>query len=126
MAPPSRSGLKGWLLGLLEARGYLLLNTHKMARRDTWLSELGIATVLDVGANHGESALGATIEKVPAARIISFEPLPDSYAAMEANLKGHALVARLQRRRRAGGRQVGHPPFGVFALQLPAPNGRPA
>lgn len=88
MAPPSRKGMKGWILNRLEARGYLLLNTKKTARRDTWLADLGIATVLDVGANRGESALELH-EKVPQAKVVSFEPLPDSYAAMEQTLQGH-------------------------------------
>jgi FkbM family methyltransferase len=86
MAPPSRTGLKGWFLNQIESRGYLLLNTRKMAKKDTWLSELGIKTVLDVGANQGESAIELH-EKLPTARVVSFEPLPDSYQAMVENLQ---------------------------------------
>jgi len=89
MAPPNRIGLKGWFLNQLEAKGYVLLNTRKMSGRDTWLRELGVETVLDVGANHGESALELH-EKLPNAKVISFEPLADSYAVMQGNLKGES------------------------------------
>lgn len=89
MAPPIRRGLKGWMLNRLEASGYLLLNTRKIARKDTWLQELGIATVLDVGANRGESAIELH-ERLPQARVVSLEPLPDSFAAMQQNLQGQS------------------------------------
>lgn len=52
-----------------------------------WLRSLGIRTILDIGANVGQFAvtIGAAL---PAARIISFEPLPDCYAALCARMAG--------------------------------------
>jgi len=52
-----------------------------------WLSSLGIRTVLDIGAHEGEFA-NLIRAVLPAARIVSFEPLPDCFAALEANMHG--------------------------------------
>ena len=93
LTPPGRSGLKGTLLNWLEARGYVLLNTRKLATRNTWLNHLAVSTVLDVGANTGESALELHA-MYPKAQVVSFEPLPDSFAAMQQRLAGHAWSHR--------------------------------
>ena len=93
LTPPGRSGLKGALLNWLEARGYVLLNTKKIAGRNTWLNGLPVKTVLDVGANTGESALELHT-MYQQAQVISFEPLPDSFATMEQRLSGHAWSRR--------------------------------
>lgn len=51
-----------------------------------WLSHLGIATVLDVGANVGQFA--RQIHSVlPDASIYSFEPLSDCFAELVSNMK---------------------------------------
>src|SRR5262245_29408599 len=54
-----------------------------------WIAELGIGTVLDVGANVGEFAKLAR-EVFPSAAIYSFEPLPDCYALLRSALPGDA------------------------------------
>jgi FkbM family methyltransferase len=87
MANPGRKGIKGWFLNTLEAQGYLLLNTTKIAARDTWWQKLEIATVLDVGADIGDSAL-EWHRKLPNAKVFSFEPLPDSFQKMKNRLAG--------------------------------------
>ena len=79
--------MKGWLLNRLEGRGYVLLNQKKIARRNTWMRDLGVRSVLDVGANVGESAMELHAI-LPDAAVYSFEPLADSFAKMEAGLKG--------------------------------------
>ncbi len=88
MTNPNRKGLKGLFLNFLEDRGYLLLNQRKLELRNTWLRSLNIRTVLDVGANTGESALEFH-RLVPQAKVVSFEPLADSYASMQQRLQGH-------------------------------------
>ncbi len=50
-----------------------------------------IATVLDVGASRGQFALHAT-RRFPAARVICFEPIPDSRSALTGVLGGRVEV----------------------------------
>jgi len=52
-----------------------------------WLTNSGIRTILDVGANKGQFAQLAR-KVFPAARIHSFEPLPDCFSEMKVALKG--------------------------------------
>jgi FkbM family methyltransferase len=82
------SPIKRVALNWLERQGFTLLNNRKLAGRDTWMADLGIRTVLDVGANEGETAL-EWHRKLPSARVVSLEPLPDSYAKMRTNMAGH-------------------------------------
>ena len=51
-----------------------------------WLSSLGVRTVLDIGAHQGEFAKLIRVV-LPDARIVSFEPLPDCFAVLEANMR---------------------------------------
>jgi FkbM family methyltransferase len=54
--------------------------------RYKWLQDMNIRTVIDVGANIGQSAL--EFHKIfPDAKIYSFEPLHDCFMQMNANLK---------------------------------------
>ncbi len=55
--------------------------------RNRWISEMGIKTVLDVGAHIGESALQFR-SMLPEAMIYSFEPLPDCFSRLELAVKG--------------------------------------
>lgn len=55
--------------------------------RQPWFSEAGIRTVLDIGANTGQFAQ-LVHAVLPQARIYSFEPLPDCYAALAARTSG--------------------------------------
>ena len=57
-----------------------------LALNQPWIRELGLATVLDIGANTGQYALTAR-EVFPSARIISFEPLPDCFAELTRRMK---------------------------------------
>ncbi len=52
-----------------------------------WILELGIKTILDIGANEGQFARLAR-EVFPGAKIYSFEPLPDCFEALAKALEG--------------------------------------
>ena len=54
-----------------------------------WLRNCNITTVLDVGANTGQFALQIHA-LLPEAKIYSFEPLADCYAALRKNMQGVA------------------------------------
>jgi len=51
-----------------------------------WIQNMNIKTVIDVGAHTGESALQFH-ELLPNAKIYSFEPLPDCFMRLNANMK---------------------------------------
>lgn len=80
------------ILGRFGLEVRLLRNLRRAQRlereardREQWrfLANVGIATILDVGANEGQFA--RIMRGVcPAARIYSFEPLPDVYALLTA------------------------------------------
>ena len=53
--------------------------------RQPWLLAMNIRTIIDVGANVGQFALLAR-EVFPLAQILSFEPLPECFAALESCL----------------------------------------
>lgn len=57
--------------------------------RAPWVQALGIATVLDAGANIGQFATAARAA-FPAARIVSFEPLPDCFAQLRRRFRRDA------------------------------------
>lgn len=60
---------------------------HYRELRKQWLLDLGIKTVIDIGANNGQFArLARTV--FPDAKIYSFEPLPDCYAELRSALPG--------------------------------------
>jgi FkbM family methyltransferase len=65
---------------------------HYRQLRQPWLLEMGIKTVLDVGANVGQFAHLAR-EVFPDARIISFEPLPECFASLQTCLPGQNFQA---------------------------------
>jgi FkbM family methyltransferase len=70
----------------LRERGWELrrLPTEpEVPNADRWLRALGIATVLDIGANVGQFAAEAR-RLFPTASIISFEPLADCYEQLVA------------------------------------------
>jgi FkbM family methyltransferase len=50
-----------------------------------WMRAGNIRTILDIGANVGQFAVTANMV-LPRARIISFEPLPDCYAALRTRM----------------------------------------
>ncbi len=52
----------------------------------TWLRELGVRTVLDIGANVGHYAV-AMRKILPKAQIYSFEPLGDCFKELNENMK---------------------------------------
>jgi len=60
---------------------------HYRDLKKPWILDLGINTVLDVGANNGQFARLARAV-FPSADIYSFEPLPDCFAALRSALPG--------------------------------------
>jgi FkbM family methyltransferase len=72
-----RAGLSGVHIGVLEALD------------KPWLREMGIAAVVDVGANTGQFARAAH-HVFPDARIYAFEPLPDCLETMRRRMDGVA------------------------------------
>jgi FkbM family methyltransferase len=67
-------------------RHYFMPGMYR-AFKEPWIQALGIATVLDIGASVGDFAF--TIRSLLRdARIYSFEPLPDCFAAMLQHLEG--------------------------------------
>ncbi len=62
----------------LPCECYTLLNR-------TWLREMGFRTILDIGANTGQFAVAANA-LFPEAAIYSFEPLPDCFKTLNANM----------------------------------------
>ena len=77
-------GLKVSLIGT----GILARSRSVLSEKDRykWLEDMNIRTIIDVGANVGQSAVKfRTI--FPNAMIYSFEPLKDCFEQMNANLK---------------------------------------
>lgn len=69
---------------LLMRRPYFLPEMY-MALGKPWAQQLGIRTILDIGASVGNFAF--TVRPLfPQAIIYSFEPLPDSFAELRKNL----------------------------------------
>jgi FkbM family methyltransferase len=73
---------------LLENPKFIFLRNKKVnleiyeALDTPWIHELGIATVLDIGANTGHFAL-AINALLPHAKVYSFEPLPECFNALQ-------------------------------------------
>lgn len=60
---------------------------HYRDLKKQWILDLGIKTVIDIGANEGQFARLARAV-FPDAAIYSFEPLPDCYAELRSALPG--------------------------------------
>lgn len=79
-------GMLGWLttrselLGRVLGHPYVFVPDEK--HRHQWLKQLGIRTVLDVGAHEGDFAQRIH-DMLPDAAIVSFEPLPECFRALE-------------------------------------------
>jgi FkbM family methyltransferase len=58
---------------------------HYRDLKKQWIVDLGIRTILDIGANKGQFARLAR-EVFPSAAIYSFEPLPDCFAELKTAL----------------------------------------
>jgi FkbM family methyltransferase len=69
----------------LKRKGISYEHYRDLKRR--WILDLGIKTILDIGANKGQFALLARAV-FPAAAIYSFEPLPDCFAELKNALAG--------------------------------------
>lgn len=82
LATPSRlPWLAGWVVVRRAHAGELL----RLVRYAGWLRELGIETVLDIGAHQGEFS-SAVRAVVPAARIFCFEPQADARERIERRI----------------------------------------
>lgn len=82
--------IKSKILTFLKNSGYELSKIEYMTKAERaktqWLENLGIKTVLDIGANEGQFA--KYIHNIlPDARIYSFEPLRDCYEKLNANFE---------------------------------------
>ena len=77
--------IKNIIRAPLRAIGYDIVRTSKP--NYTWLQELGICTLLDVGANVGQYAM-ETRAIFPHAQIYSFEPLKNCFQQLNTNMKG--------------------------------------
>ncbi len=59
-----------------------------------WIKSIGIKTILDIGANVGQSTV--TFARVfPAAKIYAFEPIPDCYQKLEAKFINNKNVSAI-------------------------------
>ena len=67
----------------LRQRGVVVDDYLKLAQ--PWLRTLGVRTILDIGANTGQFASVAQAA-FPEAQIYSFEPLPECFQRLQANL----------------------------------------
>lgn len=76
----------------LRQRGVVVDAYLQLDRK--WLHSLGIATVLDIGANVGQFCQMAH-ELWPQARIYSFEPLQDCFEELKARMAGASNVTAL-------------------------------
>ena len=80
---------------MFQAAGYSVYNVARERQRvvqrsdDTWLwlATLGIGTLVDVGANRGQFARDF-IRRRPGSLVYSFEPLEDSFEALQAEMAG--------------------------------------
>jgi len=68
----------------LRRAGYDIVRYHPSF--DRMLEKYDIDTIIDIGANTGQFALDMHA-RLPQAAIYSFEPLPDAFLALVANLK---------------------------------------
>lgn len=72
--------------GLLSLPRGVLVEAY-LKFRQPWFQSMGIATILDIGANIGQSA--ATVRAAfPQAWIYSFEPLPDCFEQLQRRMNG--------------------------------------
>jgi FkbM family methyltransferase len=71
------------ILWQVTARRAYVGELLKLYRFRQWLSTAGIATVIDVGAHHGEFAT-AILALLPRASVYSFEPLSEGYQRLAA------------------------------------------
>jgi FkbM family methyltransferase len=69
--------IKEMIMKLILALGYEIREASPVDRLQ-WIKDLGIDTILDIGANTGQFA-GFLRNHFPAARIFSFEPIPICY-----------------------------------------------
>jgi FkbM family methyltransferase len=94
-------GRKAWKYGLAVAERpqqfpFFLRSVLKGAHvgeflkiNQPWIKQAGIKTVIDVGAHNGEFST-AIRSVLPGVQIYAFEPLPDSYKTLSAELEGDA------------------------------------
>lgn len=69
----------------LEPFDYSLRRSHSLEQA-AWISEMGITTVLDIGANTGQ--FSTSIRKVlPKARIYAFEPVEECYLKLSQRMR---------------------------------------
>lgn len=75
-------------LGLLITKGEIITYKSTPLEEDKfkWLQNMNINTVIDVGSHKGEFAL-QLYQLLPNAQFYCFEPLPDIFMELQANLK---------------------------------------
>ena len=72
----------GFRVSLIDRRQVPDVNRLK------WLKDLNIQTVIDIGANKGNSVREFR-DLFPSAMLYAFEPLPDCFSIMQAKVKGY-------------------------------------
>lgn len=78
--------IKKLLISLIGKFGYYLQKENHVLK-GSWLQQLEIGTIIDIGANRGQFAKEINTI-LPKASIYSFEPIPYVYQDLKKNLKG--------------------------------------
>ncbi len=117
LSQPAREWIRQTIVAELTRRGYIVGRSREIARlsEQFWLGKLfeslPISCVLDIGANRGQYAAGLRSRVGYQGRIISVEPVPDAFAALEARAASDALW---ETRRLAIAAQTGEAAFNVM------------
>lgn len=82
--------IKSLINEAMHSLGYDIGRLHGIEQA-AWLSELGITTVLDIGANVGQFSTSVR-KALPDARIYAFEPIEECFAALSHNMREDNLV----------------------------------
>lgn len=80
---------------LINGLGYEVVKRKAAAsafRMDSWLNNLNINSVIDIGANEGQF-IQALNDTLPGKKIVAFEPIKECYEKLLVNTRGMNIVA---------------------------------